>query len=285
MFHPASLARLDSSQFAISDAGGNTVRIILVLLLVLLTPLIFTACTQEKPAGETVSRPEAEAPAVFDATTAVAQGKVVETMDSGGYTYVQVDTGNEKIWAAAPECRVNVGDQVAVPEGMPMRDFHSKTLDRDFELIYFVSSFQNPTGVTSSKGNGIPTGHPPTADHSPLPHNSTPTEIDVSGVEKAEGGKTVGEIYADKADLSGQEVTLRGRVVKFNAQIMGKNWLHVRDGSGDADAGTNDLTVTTAAAAQIGDTVLITGEVHLDKDFGYGYKYDVIIEDAQVVVK
>ena len=260
-------------------------RTILVLLLVLLTPLVFTGCTQEKPVGETVSPLEAAAPVVSDATAAVAEGEVVETMNSGGYTYVQVDTGDEKIWAAAPKCRVNVGDQVTVPEGMPMRDFHSKTLDRDFELIYFVASFQNPTGVTSSKGNGMPTGHPPMADHPPLPHKSTPKEIDVSGVEKAEGGKTVAEIYADKADLSGKKVTLRGRVVKFNAQIMGKNWLHVRDGSGDAAAGTNDLTVTTAAAAQVGDTVLVTGEVHLDKDFGYGYKYNVIIEDAQVVVE
>ena len=107
----------------------------------------------------------------------------------------------------------------------------------------------------------------------------------VSDVKKAEGGRTIAEIYADKTELAGEEVTLRGKVVKFLPQIMGKNWLHVRDGTGDADAGTNDLTVTTASAAQVGDTVLITGKVLLDKDFGFGYKYDVLIEEAQVVVE
>jgi hypothetical protein len=76
---------------------------------------------------------------------------------------------------------------------------------------------------------------------------------------------------------------VRGRVVKFNAMIMGKNWLHVRDGSG-AD-GTNDLTVTTATKARVGDLVLVTGVLKTDRDFGGGYKYSLIVEDATVVVE
>jgi hypothetical protein len=65
---------------------------------------------------------------------------------------------------------------------------------------------------------------------------------------------------------------------------MGKNWLHVRDGSGAE--GTNDLTVTTAGAMpNVGDTVVVTGPVVLNKDFGMGYQYDVLIEDAQVTVE
>jgi hypothetical protein len=132
---------------------------------------------------------------------------------------------------------------------------------------------------------GARAGHPPTHGHGLSGPKSPPANIDVSGVEKPEGGRTIAEIYADKAELSGKEVTLRGKVVKYLPQIMGKNWLHVRDGSGDADAGTHDLTVTTDAAVQVGDTVLITGKVQPDKDFGFGYRYDVLIEDAQVVVE
>jgi len=115
--------------------------------------------------------------------------------------------------------------------------------------------------------------------------NSAPVQVDVSGVVKLEGEKTVAEIYAGKANLSDKEVTLRGKVVKFNARIMGKNWLHIQDGTGDADAGTNDLTVTTNVSAKVGDTVIVTGKVHVDKDFGHGYKYDVILEDARVTVE
>ena len=253
--------------------------------MVLLLLSFVTACNQEKPVGGVVV-PKPEVPAVADETKAVARGSVVETMNTGGYTYVQVDTGSEKkIWAAAPECLVKVGDQIMVPVGTPMQNYYSKTLDRNFELVYFVSAFHNPTGDPLTKGNDMPAGHPPMAGHSPIARNSTPVEIDVSHVTKAEGGVNVGEIYANKADLSGKKATLRGKVVKFNKQIMGKNWLHVRDGSGDAAAGTHDLTITTGVDAQVGDTVLVTGEVHLDKDFGYGYKYDVILEDAQVVVE
>jgi predicted small lipoprotein YifL len=109
-------------------------------------------------------------------------------------------------------------------------------------------------------------------------------DVDLAGIAKAEGGKTVAEVFAEKDALAGQPVTFRGKVVKTNPNIMGKNWLHVRDGSG-AD-GTNDLTVTTAGAMpNVGDTVVVTGPVVLNKDFGMGYQYDVLIEDAQVTVE
>ncbi len=257
-----------------------------ILLTALLPLCFFTACTEEKPAGATASpRSSATAkPVTADETKAIATGAVVETMNTAGYTYIQVDTGSEKLWAAAPECSVKVGDRLGVPEGMLMRNFHSKTLNRDFEQIYFVSAFVDPAGNSLTKGIEMPAARPSPAGHSPMSRDSAPT-VDVGQVAKAEGGKNVGEIYADKASLSGKKITFRGKVVKFNEQIMGRNWLHVRDGSGDAAAHTNDLAVTTNAVAKVGDTVLVTGEVHVDKDFGAGYKYDVIVEDAQVVVE
>jgi len=110
-------------------------------------------------------------------------------------------------------------------------------------------------------------------------------EVDLTGITKAEGGKTVAEVFAEKDALAGQPVTFRGKVVKTNPDIMGKNWLHVRDGSGAE--GTNDLTITTAAGTMpiVGATVVVTGTVSLNKDFGMGYAYDVLIEDAQVTVE
>lgn len=119
----------------------------------------------------------------------------------------------------------------------------------------------------------------------PHPMPSAPTEtVDLSGIEKADGGKTIAEVFAEKDQLAGQAVVFRGKVVKVNANIMGKNWLHVRDGSGEE--GTNDLTVTTAdVLPEIGDTVLVTGTVALNKDFGMGYQYAILVEDAEVVVE
>jgi len=110
------------------------------------------------------------------------------------------------------------------------------------------------------------------------------SDVDLAGIAKAEGGKTVAEVFAEKDALAGSPVTFRGKVVKTNPNIMGKNWLHVRDGSGED--GTNDLTITTAGdMPAIGDTVLVTGTVTLNKDFGMGYAYDVLIEDAAVTVE
>ncbi|NHA13548.1 hypothetical protein [Thioalkalivibrio sp. XN279] len=108
-------------------------------------------------------------------------------------------------------------------------------------------------------------------------------DVDLSGIEKAEGGVTVGELFAAKDQLAGQPVTLRGKVVKVNAGIMGTNWLHVRDGSGAE--GSNNITVTTGQMADVGDVVLVTGVLTVDKDFGMGYQYDAIIENADVVVE
>ena len=122
---------------------------------------------------------------------------------------------------------------------------------------------------------------PPGETH---PAPKAAAEVDLTGIAKAEGGKTVAEVFAEKDALAGQPVTFRGKVVKTNPDIMGKNWLHVRDGSGEE--GTNDLTITTAGTLpNVGDTVLVTGNVTLNKDFGMGYAYDVLIEDAQVTVE
>lgn len=110
-----------------------------------------------------------------------------------------------------------------------------------------------------------------------------PTAIDVSGLTKAEGGHTVAELFANKSDLAGQEIAVRGKVAKVTTGVMGKNWVHVQDGTGSA--GTNDLTVTTANVAAVGDTVLVRGKLSTAKDFGAGYKYDVIVEDASVAVE
>jgi hypothetical protein len=122
---------------------------------------------------------------------------------------------------------------------------------------------------------------PPGETH---PAPKAAAEVDLTGIAKADGGKTVAEVFAEKDALAGQPVTFRGKVVKTNPDIMGKNWLHVRDGSGAE--GTNDLTITTAGTLpNVGDTVLVTGNVALNKDFGMGYAYDVLVEDAQVTVE
>ena len=84
------------------------------------------------------------------------------------------------------------------------------------------------------------------------------------------------------AELKDKPVLVRAKVVKYNGGIMGKNWVHLRDGSGAAADGSNDLLVTTAEPAKVGDIVNAEGVVRTNKDFGSGYAYKVMIEDAKL---
>jgi hypothetical protein len=217
-------------------------------------------------------------------------GKVAETMDAGGYTYVLVDTGTNKIWSAAPQFAVKKGDAVSVPDAMPMMGFHSRTLNRDFDVVYFAGSI--PVNGTRSEGMTLPPGHPAIGDgadaklppnHPPVAGAAEPPKLDFTGLKPAKDGKTVAEIYAASDKLAGKPVTVRGKVVKYNAEIMGKNWLHIQDGTGAI--GDNDLLITSADKAKFGDTVLVEGTVATNRDFGAGYKYRVMVEDAKVTVE
>ena len=266
-------------------------RLFAQLSIAFLTISLLAACGEQQKAPE-VTKPSAQpAPGAPPAPAAAPgkTGKVIETMNAAGYTYVQVDTGKEKFWAAAPEVKVKVGDTVLVPEGMPMPNYESKTLNRKFDVVYFVPSLLINGAAPAGMPGAMPEGHPPTtgmpAGMPPgmpgaggAPKVSAPADINLKGIKKAD--QTVADIFAQKSALAGKPVKIRGKVVKFSPEIMGKNWLHIQDGSGQA--GTNDLTVNTSSVAKVGDTVVVTGKLTVAKDFGYGYQYDVIVEDAQI---
>jgi hypothetical protein len=246
-------------------------------IIVLLAVLALAIGCQDKSA-KTEKQAVQEKSVVDESAGGGFTGTVAETIKVERYTYVQVDTGKEKIWAATPEFHGKVGDTVVVPAGLVMKNFHSNTLERDFDLVHFVgaiSSGENDQDFNQQPQ--MPTVHPPMGVTSSKP------QIDLGKVEKAEDGKTVAEIFAAKEDLAGKQVLVRGKVVKFLPQIMGKNWLHLQDGSGSE--GTNDLAVTTAATAEVGDLVLVNGKVSVNRDFGYGYTYEVLVEDAEITVE
>ncbi|MBC8400299.1 MAG: DNA-binding protein [Candidatus Marinimicrobia bacterium] len=201
-------------------------------------------------------------------------GKVVETIDSGGYTYVRVHDGNQTVWAAANQFEVLVGEQVTFPPEMLMEDFESTSLERTFYKIYFV------TAIRKLKPDQPPM--PPPHGMSPAQKKGTPTPIKtrVTGINKLDGGVTVAELFRDKNNYREKTVRLRGRVVKFTPQIMGKNWIHIQDGT-DFE-GSFDLTVTSNSTVNVDDNVVVEGKVILDKDFGFGYKYDVLVVQADI---
>ena len=169
-----------------------------------------------------------------------------------------------------------MGDKVTVPQGAPMKNYYSKTLDRTFEVVYFVGAINKAGNIKAS-----PVGMGKTSAEIPKKTSVIPT--DFSNIKKPENGKTVEEIYSQKADLAGKQITLRGKVVKFSPEIMGKNWIHLQDGTGDPEKNNHDLVVTTSGKAEKGAVITVEGTLHKDKDFGAGYRYAAIIEDAKVL--
>ena len=196
-------------------------------------------------------------------------GKVLERIEASPYCYLRLKTAKGEVWAAVPEAKVEKGSEVTVVAPMLMTNFESKTLKRTFAEVYF--------GTLASPGGAA-------APANPHGGAAPAASVAVGKVEKATGAdaRTVAEVWAQKGALKGKTVSVRGKVVKYNAGIMGKNWIHLQDGSGDAKAGTNDLAVTTDGAAAKGDTITVTGVVRTDKDFGSGYAYPVLVEDAKV---
>ena len=197
-------------------------------------------------------------------------GKVLQTMNSGGYSYVYVETKAEKVWVAVPQTKVRAGDVMTFKPGMEMTNFPSSSLKRTFDRIIFSE------GVVSSSGGKAP-------EASPGASGAVASGGKIK-VEKASGANayTVSELFGKSAKLHKKKVVVRGQVVKVSANIMGKNWIHIQDGSGSAKKGTNNLVVTSSDIPTVGDVVTVTGTLFKDKDFGGNYKYKVIIENATV---
>ena len=214
----------------------------------------------------------ADKPATAAANETI-KGEVLETMDSGGFTYMRLKSKDGELWTAVRVTPVKVGTQVTIENGMMMKNFESKTLKRTFASIVLGDLAGAPKGP-----HGAAAAAPPHAVAAQAPEAS-----DVK-VDKAKGAnaRTVAEVNAKSADLKDKPVVVRGKVVKYNGGIMGKNWIHLRDGSGAAGDGSNDLLVTTSEQAKVGDIVNAEGFVRTDKNFGSGYAYKVLIEDAKL---
>lgn len=194
-------------------------------------------------------------------------GVVLEVRDVEAYTYLRLKTRNGETWAAVAKTAIKKGARVAIENTMLMTNFESKSLNKTFDKIVF--------GTLSDDRGGM------AAAHAGMDKPAAVTDVKVA---KASGpnARTVSEIAGGKTTLKDTTVLVRGTVVKFNSNIMGRNWVHLRDGSGSAADNTNDLLVTTKDTAKVGDVVVAKGMVHTDRDFGAGYRYKVLVEDASL---
>jgi hypothetical protein len=227
-----------------------------------LLPVLFATATLLCPA--------VHAATPTSAATETLSGEVLETNDAAGYTYLRLKTPAGETWAAVNQQPVQKGAKVTLENTMVMRNFESRALKKTFSSIVFG----NLQGSTA-----------PAATPMPMPSGaSTKPDLVTAHVAKATGpnAHSVAEVVTQAQTLKDKPVVVQGKVVKYNTGIMGKNWIHLRDGSGKEGDGSNDILVTTLSNTQVGAVIKVSGTVHTDKDFGAGYAYKVLIEDASL---
>ena len=261
------------------------IRLLLASLLACSLTTLAVAEEQPLPAGHAAGEPHMRS--TQDTAAAPAppaephKGKVVQVINSGGYTYLQLKKkSGEKIWVAIPDAKIEVGSQVTLNPGMVMYNFESKTLKRTFDQIVFTD-MPAPPKEGKGKDKKVSGKSPGSSGGSVSPNMKV-------SVKKAGGpnGYIIADLFKNKAKLNKKKVSVRGKVVKVSTNIMGKNWVHLRDGSGDHAKGNFDLVVTSAFAVPAeGEVVLVNGTLYKDKDFGGGYRYEVVVEDAEFTVE
>ena len=192
---------------------------------------------------------------------------VKENFNAGGYTYINGENG---LWLAVGQTNIELNKAYYYQGALEMRDFHSKELNRDFPQIYFLNSIsETPTAISKPKAK-------PAAQMQKQINKKIEVQLD-----KKEGITSIADVYKNQKELSGKEITVYGKVAKFNKSIMGKNWIHIQDGS-DFE-GNYDLTITSMDVTSVGEIVELTGKITLNKDFGAGYSYAVIMEEGKLV--
>lgn len=271
-----------------------------VLSLALTMPALAPA--DEKLAAATTPAADASLDGVL------LKGTILETMNSSGYTYLLLDAAQGKIWVAISETKVKAGQAVSCMPGMTMFDFSSKTLNRTFERIVFSPGLdKGETAASDQPGAAKPAKEGAGFDAAlkaegaagakgSMPAGGTEIGGMTTGsvgavvpsaeinVNKATGPNSysVGECFEQGKELNGKAVRVRGKVMKISRMIMGKNWVHIQDGTGNPLKNQHDLVATTSAEPAEGSVVTIAGTLAAERDFGAGYKYEVIVENATI---
>lgn len=192
---------------------------------------------------------------------------VKEVIQTTSYTYLKVLKNNEYQWIAINKQEIQEGAGIYYEEGLRMENFTSPELQRTFDIVYFVQEIsQTP----------IKKEMPPVISGTE-PQKPMLTKQNIK-IEQPQGAVSIANLYSKRNSYSGKKITVRGKVTKVNLAIMNRNWIHIQDGTADGE--NFDLTVTTTDAPQQGDIITYSGVLKLNRDFGMGYSYEILLEDA-----
>lgn len=200
--------------------------------------------------------------------------KVLEVLPTDKYVYLRVNENTgEEFWIATRKQEVVTGATYFYRGGLLKTNFESKEYNRIFDKVYLVS-------------NIVPESHAQNQSTSSIFKNedaSSDSKRKLDGVNhnlnSGNASLPIADLVKNRTKYEGQQVVLTGTVTKVNPNIMGRNWIHLKDGTLD----DYDLVLTSSVAVPEGHTVSLKGIVSLNKDFGAGYTYDILVENAELV--
>ena len=216
------------------------------------------------------------------ANTAPAAAHTVvteEVLQTSQYTYIRAKEGKTELWLAVAKMEVAVGKTYYFLGGLPMTDFASKELKRTFKEILFLDNIsENPKSISQSATPAAPSA---AATQMGSTGSAIPLDKKEIKLKHSKDDITISKLFENKKAYAGKTIKIKGEVIKFSSGIMKKNWIHLQDGT--EASGKFDLTITTDQEVKVGDHITVEGVITLDKDFGFGYFYEVIMEDAKLV--
>ena len=232
----------------------------------ILIVLVLFSCQQREVAPKDQSaQPQQQEIASKQQTATVSDIHTVavqEVIQTSSYTYLKVKEEDAVFWIAIKKREMATGETISFKRPLEMTNFTSKELRRTFETIYFVGSIRQESSPSAT-----------------TPHQKPAVEKKEISIEPAEGGISIAELFSNRDAYANKVVRIKGQVTKVNQVIMGKNWVHLQDGTGDS--GKHDLLITTQDEVALGDVVTFEGTIALNKDFGSGYSYEILIEEAK----
>jgi len=212
-------------------------------------------------------------PAEDPAASKLHKVVVEEILPTSKYTYLNVSEDGVMTWIAIPKKDVKKGGTYYYRGGLKKTNFKSVEHDRVFETLYLVSDVSEDPGMSGMAAGGSPHGNTAPAGDAPIEQTTR--------IDPVPGGITIAELLENRKKYEGKTVRIKGRCVKLNNMIMNRNWIHLQDGS--LNEKSVDLTVTTMENIPLGAIVAVEGKIALNKDFGAGYKYDIIMEEAKLI--
>jgi hypothetical protein len=216
-------------------------------------------------------------------------GKILEIKTAMGYKYLKIDEEGKELWIAIANAPVTIGDRIGYDKNTMMTNFKSKSLDQEFKEIFFASDVYLPQKAQQPKSMKEMLGLSPKKQdpHAGMGRGMTSEEEEKPATPFVKKDTyTIEEIHMWRKSLEGQIISIEASVYKVSRQIMKLDWVHLGDGTGNEKKLTDDLVFTaTSTNIKAGDKVIAKGKVIVNKDFGFGYFYKVIIQDATFKVK